>query len=340
MRVAAAALALCLSAPVIAQDTPPPPEYRPLPGAASLPLSEAVQVGDVLYLSGNLGIAQSGRGLVEGGIGPETHRTMERIGETLAAYGLTHDDLFKCTVMLADIAEFRAFNTAYATYFTGPDYPSRSAFGGVDLVGGARVELECWAWNPRGASREAKAMAGDAGALARLLAGRFEGRDSAGNVDLADFRAAIPPLGEGEWLYFQREQDGAVYRQRVIQLLPQGDGSVAQVTWTLGDPAQFADALRNPAILASLDAGDLTEGRAPDCPFTWTRDADGNGWRGLVDPAACVISSQRRSERIRIGAESRLTVHALAEAERGFALDGALLWGTPEGDFARLERVD
>ncbi len=138
-------LALLIAAPAQAGDKPP--EF--LANGGAFPLSEAVQVGDIVYLSGQLGFDESGRKLVSGGIGPETKSTMDRIGTTLAKYGLDHDALFKCTVMLTDIADFAAFNTVYKSYFKPGRYPSRSAFQTAGLVLDARVEVECWAWNPQ-----------------------------------------------------------------------------------------------------------------------------------------------------------------------------------------------
>jgi len=84
----------------------------PAMAAAGFPLSEAVRVGNTLYLSGQLGTA--GRELAPGGIGPETRQTMENIGVILRRHGLDFHDLVKCTVFLADIEEWPAFNAAYA----------------------------------------------------------------------------------------------------------------------------------------------------------------------------------------------------------------------------------
>jgi reactive intermediate/imine deaminase len=113
------------------------------------PFSSAVQVGDVLYLSGDLGAAGDGSTVVPGGIEPETRRMFERIEATLQAHGLGLDSLFKCTVMLADMEDWPAFNAIYAQYFEPGRYPTRSAMGVSGLALGASVEMECWAWNPR-----------------------------------------------------------------------------------------------------------------------------------------------------------------------------------------------
>ena len=117
--------------------------------AAGLPFSQAVRVGDVLYLSGALGNVPGKLELVPGGLEAETRQTMANIGTVLKANGLTFDDVFKCTVMLADMNEWAAFNRVYLTYFKPHRLPARSAFGAAGLALNARVELECWAWAGR-----------------------------------------------------------------------------------------------------------------------------------------------------------------------------------------------
>jgi 2-iminobutanoate/2-iminopropanoate deaminase len=117
----------------------------PAATAAKLPFSQAVRVGDVLYLSGAIGILPGKRELAPGGIEPETKQVMDNIGEVLKANGLTFDDVFKCTVMLAHMFNWGAFNKIYATYFKPERLPARSAFGASGLALDAEVELECWA---------------------------------------------------------------------------------------------------------------------------------------------------------------------------------------------------
>lgn len=107
-----------------------------------LPFSEAVRVGDLLYLSGQLGNQPGGLGLVEGGVGPETTQTMENIKSVLERNGLSMDRLIKCTVFLADMSEWQAVNKIYKTYF-GENPPARSALGASGLALDARVEIEC-----------------------------------------------------------------------------------------------------------------------------------------------------------------------------------------------------
>jgi reactive intermediate/imine deaminase len=108
----------------------------------TLPFSEAVRVGDTLYLSGQIGIKPGTLELVPGGIREQSRRTLENIKTTLETHGYTMRDVVKCTVMLADIAEWAAFNEVYKTFFA-PPYPARSALGANGLAMGARVEVEC-----------------------------------------------------------------------------------------------------------------------------------------------------------------------------------------------------
>jgi reactive intermediate/imine deaminase len=109
-----------------------------------LPFSEAVRVDNTLYLSGQIGVAPGTLKLVPGGLKEEARQTMENIKTSLEAHGYTMRDLVRCTVMLADISEWAAFNEVYKTFFSGR-YPARSALGANGLALGARVEVECTA---------------------------------------------------------------------------------------------------------------------------------------------------------------------------------------------------
>ena len=128
------------------QSTTAPPrvEYLKSDPARPAPLSDAVRVGHMLYLSGQLG-TDGASGLVSGGIKAETKQTMENIRRVLERNGSSFDQVVKCTVMLADISERGAMNEVYVTYFAKDRLPARSAFGVNGLVLGARVEIECMA---------------------------------------------------------------------------------------------------------------------------------------------------------------------------------------------------
>lgn len=111
---------------------------------ANFPFSDAVRVGNMLYLSGAVGVDPETGRLAEGGIGPETRQTMENIRQVLERNGSSMDEVVRCLVMLADIDEWSAMNEVYRTFFED-HYPARSAFGASGLALGARVEIECTA---------------------------------------------------------------------------------------------------------------------------------------------------------------------------------------------------
>jgi reactive intermediate/imine deaminase len=108
----------------------------------SLPFSEAVRHGNTLYLSGQMGLVPGTLKLVPGGVREEARQTMLNIKTVLEAHGLGLDHLVKCTVFLADMADWPAFNEVYVSFFNGR-FPARSAFGANGLALGGRVEVEC-----------------------------------------------------------------------------------------------------------------------------------------------------------------------------------------------------
>lgn len=127
-------------------EAPPSIEYLATEAtrAAGLPFSDAVRVGHMLYVSGQVGTVPGTSELVAGGIGPETRQSLENIRAILERHGSSMGRVVKCTVMLADIEEWAEMNEEYVTFF--PErLPARSALGASGLALGARVEIECWA---------------------------------------------------------------------------------------------------------------------------------------------------------------------------------------------------
>ena len=118
-------------------------EYLLMPGMEDLdlPFSSAVRVDETLYLSGNIGNVPGTLDLAEGGIQGETRQTLDNIKRVLEHFGSSMDDVVKCTVFLADMAEWGAMNEVYKTYFN--DKPARCALGVNGLALDARVEIEC-----------------------------------------------------------------------------------------------------------------------------------------------------------------------------------------------------
>ncbi len=109
---------------------------------SNLPFSDAVRVGNLLFLSGSIGVIPGTMKLAPGGITGETRQTMENIKATLEKYGSSLGEVVKCTVFLADIADWSAMNEVYTEYFPVKP-PARSALGANGLALGARTEIEC-----------------------------------------------------------------------------------------------------------------------------------------------------------------------------------------------------
>ena len=136
-------LALSAHASALAQDRGAVPRFDPAP--PGMPFSKAVSYGGILYLSGEIGADPETGRLVPGGIRAEARQALENIKATLARHGLGIDAVFKCTVMLADMADWPAFNEVYVGYFAPGRLPARSAFGTSGLALDGRLEIECWA---------------------------------------------------------------------------------------------------------------------------------------------------------------------------------------------------
>lgn len=117
-------------------------------GKPTRPFSPAVQVGNLLFLAGQIGTSANAQGgVVPGGIQAETRQTMENIKDVLVKSGSSLDRVVKCTVFMADMREWDAMNEVYTTYFPR-NKPARSALGANGLALGARVEIECIAAVP------------------------------------------------------------------------------------------------------------------------------------------------------------------------------------------------
>lgn len=144
---------LLVSLPACCPATAPPArpaaEFLAAPGAAmrALPFSEAVRAGDFLFLAGQIGSAPGTADVVPGGIAAESRQAMENVKAVLERHGASLSDVVKCTVFLADMGEWGAFNEVYRPFFP-KHFPARSALGANGLAKGARVEVECVAFSP------------------------------------------------------------------------------------------------------------------------------------------------------------------------------------------------
>ena len=109
--------------------------------AAIGPYSQAIQVGNLVYTSGQISIDPATGSFAEGGIKEQTRQSLLNVKAILAAAGLTMADVVKTTVFMADMSDFADMNAVYAEFFTEP-YPARSAVAVKTLPKGAMVEIE------------------------------------------------------------------------------------------------------------------------------------------------------------------------------------------------------
>ena len=114
---------------------------------ADLPFSPYRRVGDLVFLSGELGRLPGTMTLAPGGIQAETRQCLMNIQATLATLGLGLDAVVKAQVFMADFGEWAAMNAVWTDMFAAP-LPARSALGANGLALGARVEIECIAAFP------------------------------------------------------------------------------------------------------------------------------------------------------------------------------------------------
>src|SRR5690348_6135170 len=142
----AAAGVLMVTSAVLAAPARPAVEHfgRPNLNGQPLPFSDAVRVGDILYLSGQIGIGPDGK--LPDGIEAQTKQAMDNVGAVLKRAGLGYDRIFHCTAFLADMKDWPAFNKVYVGYFPDGRMPARSAFGTSGLALGALLEIECQAY--------------------------------------------------------------------------------------------------------------------------------------------------------------------------------------------------
>jgi 2-iminobutanoate/2-iminopropanoate deaminase len=135
--LALAVITGCARAAPVSAPAPVLPEFV-VPNARTSPFSPVVKVGNLLFVSGQLGVGGGG----PRGIAAETTAAMNRISQLLKQAGSSLDRVAKCTVMLADMGEWAAMNEAYLAFF--PDKrPARSSFGTSGLAYDGRVEIEC-----------------------------------------------------------------------------------------------------------------------------------------------------------------------------------------------------
>jgi 2-iminobutanoate/2-iminopropanoate deaminase len=105
------------------------------------PYSQGVVHGDLVFVSGQLGVDPETGEVVDGGIEAQTEQVMENLGAVLEAAGTSLANVLKASIFLVDLADFAAMNDVYARY-VGPDFPARATVQIGALPSGALVEIE------------------------------------------------------------------------------------------------------------------------------------------------------------------------------------------------------
>ena len=104
------------------------------------PYVQGWKAGNMIFTSGQLGIDVEKVTLAETVV-EQAHCSMKNVGEILKAVGADYSDIIKATIFVKDLADFKAVNEVYASYFTG-DYPARSCVQVAALPMGGLVEIE------------------------------------------------------------------------------------------------------------------------------------------------------------------------------------------------------
>jgi 2-iminobutanoate/2-iminopropanoate deaminase len=110
--------------------------------AAIGPYSQAIRVGDVVYLAGQIGLDPTSGNLVEGGIEAQTKQALDNLGAVLKEAGMDYDNVVRATVFLSDLSNFQTMNDVYREYFKSDHPPARSTVQVVAIPRGALVEID------------------------------------------------------------------------------------------------------------------------------------------------------------------------------------------------------
>ena len=132
-------------APAMRRQVINPPGISPLVPAYSV----AIRHGDMVFVSGTIGLKPGTQDIVEGGAAAQTRQTLENIRAALQAAGASMTDVAECTVFLVDMADYAAMNAVYLEFFRVAP-PARATVAVLALPKpAARVEIKCSARVPR-----------------------------------------------------------------------------------------------------------------------------------------------------------------------------------------------
>jgi 2-iminobutanoate/2-iminopropanoate deaminase len=104
------------------------------------PYSQGIVAGDMVFVSGQLGIDPARGQVVEGGIVPQTEQLMKNLAAILGEAGASLDDIVMTSIFLIDLQDFQAMNEVYAGHLSEP-YPARATVQIAALPSGARIEM-------------------------------------------------------------------------------------------------------------------------------------------------------------------------------------------------------
>jgi 2-iminobutanoate/2-iminopropanoate deaminase len=136
----------------VAAATPAAKHGRPGPTAqadvqyyprAGKPFSSAVRIGRNVYISGVVGTAADGTMPTD--FTTQATNTMDAVASNMKIAGASMDDVYKCTIVLTNMANWSSFNTVYLKYFKADRFPVRMSFASPDLRN-ADVEVQCEAY--------------------------------------------------------------------------------------------------------------------------------------------------------------------------------------------------
>lgn len=105
------------------------------------PYSQAVEINNTLYISGQIPLDPKSMKVVDGGIQEQTEQVLKNIGAILTEAGYSYRDVVKSTCLLSDMGNFKAMNEVYSKYYT-ENFPARAAFAVKDLPLGVLIEIE------------------------------------------------------------------------------------------------------------------------------------------------------------------------------------------------------
>lgn len=195
-------------------------------------------------------------------------------------------------------------------------------------------------------SQASDAVAG----LSSMLLGTFSSNENDADLIIVDRRFLLRNSAQSEdgsaWIYYQLNtgEDRKLYRQRIIQLVPQTDNTIIQKTFVPRELEKWVNAWQTPELLDTFQVTDVEPKFQQGCDQIWRIQESESGlkedepqvWLAYVDPNTCKIYSKRRKSTIGIESESILSDSMLQQTERGFDAQGNQLFGTKPGEFITL----